>query len=90
MEEVYAIWREITAPVLWVAAPGSDILQRLESATVAETDTDLVAKIRRRLAHVAHGQLATIGDAGHMLHHDQPVAVAAAIEPFLEAAGARG
>jgi len=90
MEEVYAIWREITAPVLWVAAPGSDILQRLESATAAETDTDLVAKIGRRLAHVAHGQLTTIIDAGHMLHHDQPVAVAAAIEPFLEAAGARG
>jgi pimeloyl-ACP methyl ester carboxylesterase len=90
MEEVYAIWREITAPVLWVAAPGSDILQRLESATAADTDTDLIAKIRRRLAHVAHGQLATIGDAGHMLHHDQPVAVAKAIEPFLEAAGARG
>jgi pimeloyl-ACP methyl ester carboxylesterase len=39
---------------------------------------------------VPHGQLATIGDAGHMLHHDQPAAVAAAIEPFLEIAGARG
>ena len=90
MEEVYAIWREITAPVLWVAALDSDILRRLESTTAAETDADLVAKIRRRLAHVAHGQLVTIVDAGHMLHHDQPVAVAAAIEPFLEAAGARG
>jgi pimeloyl-ACP methyl ester carboxylesterase len=25
----------------------------------------------------------SIPDAGHMLHHDQPRAVAAAIEPFL-------
>ena len=28
-------------------------------------------------------RLVTIADAGHMLHHDQPAAVAAQIEPFL-------
>ncbi len=38
---------------------------------------------RRRLAHVPNGRLVTIPDAGHMLHHDQPAAVAAAIESFL-------
>jgi pimeloyl-ACP methyl ester carboxylesterase len=27
--------------------------------------------------------MTTIADAGHMLHHDQPARVAAAIEPFL-------
>jgi pimeloyl-ACP methyl ester carboxylesterase len=27
----------------------------------------------------------TIAGAGHMLHHDQPAAVAAQIEPFLTA-----
>jgi pimeloyl-ACP methyl ester carboxylesterase len=31
------------------------------------------------------GRLMTIADAGHMLHHDQPARVAAAIEPFLAA-----
>jgi pimeloyl-ACP methyl ester carboxylesterase len=36
---------------------------------------------------VPGGRLATIADAGHMLHHDQPAAVAAAIEPFLIGAG---
>jgi pimeloyl-ACP methyl ester carboxylesterase len=90
MEEVYAIWREITAPTMWVAALDSEILRHLKMAAADESETDLVGKIRGRLAHVPHGQLATIADAGHMLHHDQPAAVAAAIEPFLEAAGARG
>jgi pimeloyl-ACP methyl ester carboxylesterase len=27
--------------------------------------------------------MVTIADAGHMLHHDQPAAVAAAMEAFL-------
>jgi pimeloyl-ACP methyl ester carboxylesterase len=42
-----------------------------------------MAGIRRRFAHIPHGRLVTIADAGHMLHHDQPAAVAAAIEAFL-------
>jgi pimeloyl-ACP methyl ester carboxylesterase len=29
--------------------------------------------------------LATVADAGHMLHHDQPARVASVIEPFLAA-----
>ena len=29
------------------------------------------------------GRLVTIADAGHMLHHDQPAAVAAAMEAFV-------
>jgi pimeloyl-ACP methyl ester carboxylesterase len=29
--------------------------------------------------------MVTIADAGHMLHHDQPAAVAAAMEAFLRA-----
>jgi pimeloyl-ACP methyl ester carboxylesterase len=37
------------------------------------------------LAQVPHGRLSTINDAGHMLHHDQPVAVATAIEAFVAA-----
>jgi len=39
--------------------------------------------VRRRLAHIRDGRLALIADAGHMLHHDQPAAVAAQMEPFL-------
>ena len=91
MEEVYAIWHEITAPVLWVAALESEILRYIDPPAPGAADAaDLLAVVRRRLAHAPHGQLATIADAGHMLHHDQPAAVAAAIESFLEASGARG
>ncbi len=87
MDEVYAIWAGIVAPVLWVAALDSDTSRRLDAH--ADGDNDVLASVGRRLARVPGGQLATIGDAGHMLHHDQPAAVAAVIEPFLEAAGAR-
>ena len=89
MEEVYAIWREITAPVLWIAALDSDTSRRLDAQAEGEADADDLASVGRRLARVPHGRLVTIADAGHMLHHDQPAAVAAAIEPFVVAAGAR-
>jgi pimeloyl-ACP methyl ester carboxylesterase len=39
--------------------------------------------VKRRFAHIPNGRLVTIADAGHMLHHDQPAAVAAAMEEFL-------
>ncbi len=90
MDEVYAIWREITAPVLWVAALESTILRWLDPHPGDEAASDVVAVVGQRLAQVPHGRLVTVADAGHMLHHDRPEAVAAAIEPFLEAAGARG
>jgi len=35
------------------------------------------------MARVPGASLVAIADAGHMLHHDQPQAVAAAIERFL-------
>jgi len=90
MEEVYAIWRRITAPVLWVAAAHSDIPKWLAEHPEGEIGADSLAGVRRRLTHVPHGRLVTIDDAAHMLHHDQPAAVAAAIEPFLRAAPGPG
>ena len=39
--------------------------------------------VRRRMSYVRDACLVTIDDAGHMLHHDQPAAVAAQIESFL-------
>jgi pimeloyl-ACP methyl ester carboxylesterase len=88
MEEVYAIWRAIVAPVLWVAATESDVPKWLGEHPEAEAGTDNLAGVRRRLAQVPGGVLVTVADAGHMLHHDQPEAVAAAIESFIAAAGA--
>ena len=79
----YAVWRNITAPTLWIAAAESDIPKWLDEHPEGEGATDSFAGIRRRFAHIPHGQMVTIADAGHMLHHDQPAAVAAAMESFL-------
>ena len=74
MEEVRAVWARVTAPVLWVSASDSFVLKRLGEGGLAA-----------RMAPLRDCRMVTIPDAGHMLHHDQPQAVAAAIEPFLVA-----
>jgi pimeloyl-ACP methyl ester carboxylesterase len=73
-EEVRATWNAVTAPVLWVEAAQSDTLSRMkmEPAQVAE-----------RRAAFRDLRFETVQDAGHMLHHDQPEAVARLIEGFL-------
>ena len=77
LEEAFAIWRNITAPALWVAADDSNIPKWLARGG------DPLAEIERRRAHVPRSKLVTIADAGHMLHHDQPEAVARTLEAFL-------
>ena len=73
-DEVRAAWQRASASVLWVAASDSFIPRWLGEDQ---------AGLERRIANFRDGRLTTIADAGHMLHHDQPVRVAAAIEPFL-------
>jgi pimeloyl-ACP methyl ester carboxylesterase len=73
-EEVRACWQQVVAPVLWVDAAGSDTLQRLGLDTAQHAE---------RRAAFRNLEYVTIQDAGHMLHHDQPAAVAAAIDEFL-------
>ncbi len=76
-EDVLAGWRRITAPVLNLLASDGYVLQRfaIGSAALAE-----------RLACFASGRHAVIDDCGHNLQHDQPEAVAAALERFLSGA----
>ena len=83
MEEVFAIWQRISAPVLWVAAAESFIPKWLGGHPEGEGATDSLAGVRARLERVPQGRLVTIDKAGHMLHLDRPDAVAAAIEPFV-------
>lgn len=83
LEDAVALWKQITAPVLWVAAAESFIPKWLGVPPDGEDTTDPLASIRARLAHVQQGRLVSIDAAGHMLHLDRPEAVAAAIEPFL-------
>ena len=72
-EEVRACWQQVTAPVLGLDAAGSDTLKRL--------GLDAEQHAARRAAF-ANLKFVTIHDAGHMLHHDQPEAVASVIEEF--------
>jgi pimeloyl-ACP methyl ester carboxylesterase len=83
MEEVFAIWQRIGAPVLWVAATESFIPRWLGGHPEGEAATDSLPGVRARLERVPGGRLVTIDKAGHMLHLEAPDAVAAAIEPFL-------
>ena len=74
MEEVLSVWSRVKAPVLWVSASDSFVRKWL-----GESD----GGIQARMAALPDCRMITIAEAGHMLHHDQPRAVAAAIEPFL-------
>ena len=73
-EEVRACWREVRAPVLWVEAAESETLQRLKLGA------DDIAERRAAFANLQH---VTLPNAGHMMHHDQPAALARLLERFL-------
>jgi pimeloyl-ACP methyl ester carboxylesterase len=74
LEEAEACWRAITAPVLWVEGAESETLRHLRLDRAAYE-----ARMRCFATLRAH----TIPDAGHMLHHDQPQALARIVEDFL-------
>jgi len=76
MEEALATYRRITAPVLSVTASGDSMSQWWKG------QYDL-AQYQDRLKVVQRVQQAVVQDAGHMIHHDQPDALARLIEPFL-------
>ncbi|MBL8351456.1 MAG: alpha/beta hydrolase [Burkholderiaceae bacterium] len=76
--EAIATWSAISAPLLWVQG--------------AETRQDAHwggryghAEFQARLAHVPQVQQVLLAGAGHMLHHDPPQALAAALVDFLVA-----
>jgi len=83
VEETYAVWHNIAAPALWVVGAESDIPKWLNDHPEGEGGADSLSVVKRRMTHIRDCRLKTIADAGHMLHHDQPAAVAAAIEDFV-------
>jgi pimeloyl-ACP methyl ester carboxylesterase len=72
-EEAEACWRNVTAPVLVLLGGQSEFRGRL-----GEEGSD--ERLRRLFKDV---RIATVGDAGHMLHHERPGEVANLIESFL-------
>jgi pimeloyl-ACP methyl ester carboxylesterase len=74
-EEAEAIWREIRAPLLMMVGEKSDYLPRLG-------DDGTLDALRAAFAGV---EIATVADAGHMLHIERPESVAPLVEAFLDA-----
>jgi pimeloyl-ACP methyl ester carboxylesterase len=78
-EEVVAGWRRITAPLLWVEGADTEIA-KLWGGRYPR------AEFEERLAQVPQVDKVVLQDCGHMLHHDQPAALAAKMAEFLDRA----
>ena len=73
-EQALACWRQITAPTQMIVGEHSEFAQRVLQNIAAErwqTASEEIAPV-------------TLAGAGHMLHHEQPAAVAALMAEFLE------
>lgn len=75
-DEALACWRRIEAPVLFVEG-SDDSLAAYWGQAYPRSELD------ERLAVLPSLQRSRLAEAGHMLHHDQPEALAALIEDFL-------
>ena len=75
VDEVLAVHRNITAPTLMVEA--SD-----DSMNAWWRGQFTLAEHHGRLKAVANIEIVQVPDCGHMLHHDQPLAVAELLERF--------
>ena len=78
VDEVLEVFRRISAPVLAVQASDDSLSQWWKGRYTLE-------EYHQRLQAVPQVRTATVQDAGHMMHHDQPKAVAGLIEDFLTA-----
>ncbi len=77
-DEVLACWKQITAPVLWVEGDHTDI-GKWWGGRYSKPE------FHERLKVVANVETHVLSPAGHMLHHDQPEALARRLEAFLAA-----
>ncbi len=76
VDEVLACWKQITAPVLWVEGDQTDV-GKWWAGRYSK------AEFHERLKVVARHETHMLSPAGHMLHHDQPEALARRLEAFL-------
>ena len=74
-DEALACWQAITAPLLWVEGDQTDAGKWWDGRYSK-------AEFHERLKVVAKFETHTLSPAGHMLHHDQPEALARRLEPF--------
>ena len=75
-DEILATWKRIAAPLLWVDGDRTDIARWWGHRYPRE-------EFDARLAVVPNVERARLAPCGHMLHHDQPEALAAHLRRFL-------
>lgn len=78
-DDVIATWSRIQAPLLWVEGDGDSFDSWYRGRYTR-------AQFEQRLAVVPSVQRLRLHPAGHMLHHDQPQALAEGLQAFLDAA----
>lgn len=83
LPEVLALYRNISAPVLMVQAQDDSLAQYWGPRYTR-------AEFAQRLRHVPRARTHTLPNCGHMLHHDQPQALAALLTDFLAAPAPQG
>jgi pimeloyl-ACP methyl ester carboxylesterase len=76
VDEVLETWRQISAPMLWVEGDRTDVGKWWGKRYTRDEFSERLAVVPRVERHV-------LSPCGHMLHHDQPQALAARLEPFL-------
>jgi pimeloyl-ACP methyl ester carboxylesterase len=76
VEEILATWAAITAPLLWVEGSHTEMSRWWGNRYS-------LAEFHERLNVVPHAQREVLPGCGHMLHHDDPDALAALIHAFL-------
>ena len=75
-DEILECWKLITAPLLWVEGSRTDLSHWWGTRYTK-------AEFHERLSVVADVKREVVAPAGHMLHHDQPEALAVLLESFL-------
>ena len=75
-DEVLAAWKLITAPLLWAEGDQTDVAQWWGTRYTKE-------EFHQRLAVVPQVHQVHLSPCGHMLHHDQPAALAQHLSAFL-------
>ncbi len=79
--DTLALYGNITAQVQIVLASDDTLQKWWPDGRYALSD------YRKRLQHISHHQIQTIPNSGHMLHHDQPQAIAEVVVRYLTQTG---
>jgi len=74
LQDAMAIWRQATAPVLWVTAADSHVFKKFFALDSAD--------YRQRVACFRDIREVTLADCAHNMQHDQPQEVAQLIDGF--------